>query len=299
MKIKTLLSVFLAAAAAAVSVVSCGMTAGAEGVTGIFSAEGLANISGDGVYAINQDIDLSGFDWQGIPEFSGKLYGRGHRITGLRSDAGLFGKLRSGAEIVDLRLENCEIVSEGKYVGGIASYIPSGAENVLISGCTVSGLVEGRIHTGALVGCNRSASAEIAQCSSSARVLGDFDVGGLVGLNYGSVSDSVFAGRLDARGNDHEHCDCVDDMHTELYCLTMIQGGIAGVNFGSISDSVVLAVPSGSEYLGMISGINIRGKGKLTDCRSLNDWLKYAEYDIQYDPVSVVMTRKQYNAVAA
>ena len=88
---------------------------------------------------------------------------------------------------------------------------------------------------------------------------------GIVGLNYGKINDCAFTGRIqNVKNAPSENPDEVMD---EVYYTSFAMGGITGVNFGNISNSVVLLSDCGSaQYLGLISGVNIKGKGTIKDC---------------------------------
>jgi len=55
----------------------------------INTAQELADIRGNGSYRLGTDIDMTGFDWDGIKSFSGTLDGNGYTISNLSSDKGL------------------------------------------------------------------------------------------------------------------------------------------------------------------------------------------------------------------
>ena len=269
----------------------------------INTAQELADIRGNGSYRLGTDIDMTGFDWDGIKSFSGTLDGNGYTISNLSSDKGLFGTLKSGAVIKNVRLENCTIVTDSKYIGAIASYIPANAENVQILNCSVNGTVETRYANtsrmnfcGALVGVAKSASAVVSECRSGAYVAAKYGVGGLVGLNYGTVEKSAFTGYLSHYGNDHINCSC-GELHKTLAYTARIQGGICAVNRGTVTGSAVLAYMKEAEYIGMISGIDIKGYGNVKDCIALNDCGEWTEEPSKYNAVSNILSSKEYKKV--
>jgi len=271
------------------------------------TAEELAAISGDGYYVLREDIDLEGFDWQGISDFSGTLTGMGHTIKNLTSDkCGLFERFGSGAVIRNIRLENVEIGTKSKMLGGIVSYVPSDAEDVIIENCSVSGVLNTLYSNsrsnlnfcGAIAGVVASKDCSVKYCSSSAIVEAVFGEGGIVGLNYGEIYGSFFTGRVGNAGNDHNFVEPLEDgSYLEIYAVSRISGGIAGTNYGKISEcAVVLNDFDTADYFGLICGINIKGRGSVKDCftPALFDLTKY--YMDHYSNTANVLTSKEYSA---
>lgn len=243
----------------------------------VLTAEDLASVSGNGTYYIYQDIDLEGFDWKGISDFSGTLLAYNHSvIKNMSSDScGLFRKLSSGAKIKNIHLENANIKTNTKMLGGLVSYIPASSKSVEIVDCSVNGMVsttyEGKStmnYCGGIAGVVAAKDCVISGCSSAAYVGGVLGEGGIVGLNYGKINDCAFTGRIqNVKNAPSENPDEVMD---EVYYTSFAMGGITGVNFGNISNSVVLFSDCGSaQYLGLISGVNIKGKGTIKDCVAL------------------------------
>lgn len=243
----------------------------------VLTAEDLASVSGNGTYYIYQDIDLEGFDWKGISDFSGTLLAYNHSmIKNMSSDScGLFRKLSSGAKIKNIHLENANIKTNTKMLGGLVSYIPASSKSVEIVDCSVNGMVsttyEGKStmnYCGGIAGVVAAKDCLISGCSSAAYVGGVLGEGGIVGLNYGKINDCAFTGRIQNVKNAPS--ENPDEVMYEVYYTSFAMGGITGVNFGNISNSVVLFSDCGSaQYLGLISGVNIKGKGTIEDCVAL------------------------------
>ena len=92
------------AAAASVIMLTAGTSftafaADEEKVVAVYTAADLYDITADTdkVY-LRADIDLSGYEWDGIKEFSGVFYGNGNSIRNMKSDScGLFYSLGTGA----------------------------------------------------------------------------------------------------------------------------------------------------------------------------------------------------------
>jgi hypothetical protein len=79
-------------------------------------------------YRLQESLDLSGITWPMavIPWFGGTFDGNGHTISHLTIRGGgylgLFGYLKSGAEVRDLGVVDVNITGSGGYVGGLAAY---------------------------------------------------------------------------------------------------------------------------------------------------------------------------------
>lgn len=143
----------------------------AEGApTEISTPEDLAAMANDpsGSYVLTEDLDMEGITWNCF-DFSGTLDGNGHSILNLSVTqpgentetaldgnqkeypavyAGLFSKLE-GAEVKNLNLVNIRALVETDqpcFLGGIAGYSMDSS----VSGCTVTGQMELRVHEGIL-----------------------------------------------------------------------------------------------------------------------------------------------------
>lgn len=150
------------------------------------------------------DIDLSAYtNWVPIgesgDEFAGTYNGGGYKITGLVSApatgvAGLFGYTQ-GAEITDLEIEAGAVSSVT--VAGLL--VGNGFDNT-ISGCVVSGTVEGTTAGGL---CGGMKSATITECGANVTVtgIGNSFLGGLVGNYSGTMSKCYALGKVDGTGS--------------------------------------------------------------------------------------------------
>lgn len=166
----------------------------------------------NGYFKLNKDIDMSAYStgdgWKPVPEFSGKFDGRGYVIKGLivsraaERYCGLFGQVKNGASIVNLKLENvnvaggeftgaiagscsgnisnCKVTgnvnSQSSFVGGIFGIFENGIAQNIISNVTVNG----NENVGGFVG--SIASGTIQACSATGNVTGIKNVGGFTGL---------------------------------------------------------------------------------------------------------------------
>lgn len=271
----------------------------------IRTAAELAAIKGNGNYMLANDIDLSDYNWNGISSFSGTLNGGNYSILNMRSRSyGLFNRLDSGAKITNIRLKNASIVSQNKRVGGIVGYIPNNAKDVSIVDCAVYGEVislyngsETTAACGGIAGFVYSPDAIIKGCVCGADVQGNEGVGGIAGRSYGKITDCVSTASLSCSRNNHNYCSCPYDEingvrtqeHNMDIRLCTYLGGIAGANYGSISNSIVCAdsMFDESNVSGVICAINIKKRGKISDCTVIN---RAAYSDI---PLSNEMTHAQ------
>jgi len=166
---------------------------------------------------------------------------------------------------------NTSVNASENYGGGIAGY---GAVNSEISGCTVSGTVEGRNYAGGvagwtdagitdctvngtvtasneyaggIAGCAAGAANEITNCSVSGTVRGRELVGGVAGKTYQNITDCTVDGMFEA-SNDYV-------------------GGIAGYAAGQsiVSDCSAAGNVTGHSNVGGVAG---RIDATVTGCSS-------------------------------
>jgi hypothetical protein len=190
--------------------------------------------------------------------FSGVFDGNGHTISRLTIKGwyylGLFGQLKTGAEIKNLGVIDVNIIGSGHYVGGLV-----GKSSGMISCSYSTGVVNGDHYVGGLVGTNYY--GDLITCRSTSMVAGNSYVGGLVGLSC-SMWDSRGAsgGRI-------------------LQCFS--EGNVSGLYFvgGLIGYSGSSSTLEGGGYMihcystGVVSGSsNVGGlmggeeKGIVRDC---------------------------------
>lgn len=202
-------------------------------------------------YALVNDIDVSGYNWQPIghdtnngranfqgERFQGTFNGRGNVIRNLFIDrsnqdyVGLFGFLDSSAKVDSLGLEDVRVVG-GKNAGGLV-----GVNDGTIARSYVAGTVTGKNRVGGLAGLNRN---DIEESYTSVWVTGVDDVGGLVGENLESndnIINSYATGA--ATGNDRV-------------------GGMVGRNGGMIAYSFATNEVEGNTDVGGLVGKNNSG----------------------------------------
>ena len=151
---------------------------------------------------LQEDISLSGIDWEPIPSFSGSFRGNGHEIRDLElegtySPAGLFATVEEGAVIESLSVQGWVAPGgEKSTVGGIA-----GINKGTIANCQFTGAVEGGSEVGGIVGRNE-ASGVLDRCTARCIVTGKSSTGGIAGQNLGSISSCTNVGAVNADYQD-------------------------------------------------------------------------------------------------
>ena len=212
--------------------------------------------------------------------FRAVLDGNGHRIAGLHVDrpetdyVGLFGA--TFALIEDLRLVDVDVAG-ARYVGGLVGYARTPYIGRTITGCLVTGKVEGVFEVGGLLGRSNQiveasfstaavtgtdnvggvvggAVGEVRRSFATGTVSGESTVGGLVGLGFKVVA-SYAAGRVEGRGGRGKNCGsgggigglagtaCFDVFHASYATGRVAGSGVAGGLVGTPVDSAL-----GSSY---------------------------------------------------
>ena len=197
----------------------------------------------NGYFKLSKDIDMSeystGDGWKPVSEFSGKFDGRGYVIKNLTISrtseryCGLFGQVKSGATINNLKLENVN-VSGGEFTGAIA-----GTCSGNISNCTVTGKVSGAFScAGGVFGLFENGLAQ--SIISSVSVNGNENVGGFVGtitsgtIQYCSAEGSVY-GNKNIGGFVGKITPSSNTMISRVYTKTSISSTeIAGGLIGTV-----------------------------------------------------------------
>ena len=200
--------------------------------------------------------------------FQGTFDGNDNTITGLYinqttdSAAGLFGYVFD-AEIKNLTMQNCKVVSTGKYVGNFVGY----ADGVTISNCSAKETeVIGDSDVGGIVGCVFATTVTtITNCYNTGSVRGTGDwVGGIVGechyatitncYNTGSVSGSNYAGGIVGYSYSATITNCYNTGSVSGYIAV---GGIEGGSQGptaTITNCYNTVSVNGSSNVGGIVG---------------------------------------------
>jgi hypothetical protein len=240
------------------------LSAGGEKCSGIYFAQ-------------TRSIELSG-NWTPIKEFCGIYNGGNNEITGLSCSqttdyTGFFGKISTGAQLKNIRINNADISGSG-FTGILAGCL----DNATISSCHVTGAVVGTYKVGGLVG--SAASGVITDSSATCSVTGTDSytyVGGLVGHNsICEISRSYSAGEVKGLRsycggligynyrsnitNCYSSCD-VGATAVDSTCI----GGLAGYNSSirKIKYCYSTGNVTGHSYVGGITGENC---GEITYC---------------------------------
>ncbi|MBQ8519761.1 MAG: hypothetical protein IJ455_09210 [Agathobacter sp.] len=234
------------------------------------------------VFVLNQDIYLSGVDFQGIPTFGGTFLGQGHKIYGLefeqdKNAIGFFRYLQKDAVVNGLILQiNIQPEGSNSMIGGIA-----GVNKGTIRNCIVNGVVSGKSMVGGLVGVNK-VSGTIENCMMNGLVHGESIVGGFVGKNQGVIRECINNAEVNTAvehntiGMDLSNMDMdlefsldmdIDSLgFTEMMGVASDIGGIAGTSSGVIR-ACVNKGNVGYEKMGYnIGGIVGSQNGFLMDC---------------------------------
>lgn len=241
----------------------------------IETAEQLSNIgkfSMDASYSpnnfiLNNDIDLNvapyntGSGWTPINGFRGKLYGNGKIIKNLminRPDAdnvGLFQRVNGrNGYIINLGITNAQVTGKNN-VGILIGFMT----DMHIEKVFVSGVVNGALQVGGLIGNVDNAARTIINCYSRANVSGSGMVGGLVGtITSSKIENSYAAGEVTLvnPSNDPYYGD-----HGNLIALYKdFIGGLVGAN-NPYSDEYGVNVLKSIYYDNNVSKQNDDGKG--------------------------------------
>lgn len=208
-----------------------------ETVTSISTAAQLKGITNDlsGSYVLTEDIALTE-DWQPLgtvdDTFTGKLYGNGHVISGLKftaeSAGGLFVSNNGtidGVTLKDVSVDAFKGAKSAEYIcGGFAAYN------------------YGTIVNCSLEGSNKftfGISITLVTESSAHKV----NMGGLCGINYGTVSDCNVGGTATCSyvaGMTATWSGFIPPMYASCTFTTEIYfGNIAGKNLGTVKKTTV------------------------------------------------------------
>ncbi|MGN1025426.1 MAG: hypothetical protein ACI4P4_03365 [Faecousia sp.] len=144
--------------------------------------------SRDKTVSLEEDITLTGVDFQPIATFGGTFEGNGHTISGLTIEGsfaptGLFRVLREEGVIRNLNV-SASIAPTGEVEN---TGIIVGENYGTIQNCTVTGTVAGRTCTGGIAGFNRETGV-LDGCSVSGAVTGRNMTGGIAGCNAGTIT---------------------------------------------------------------------------------------------------------------
>ena len=190
------------------------------------------------VVTLENDIDLSGTAFDGVPIFCGTFYGKSHTISGLSltsdgSYQGLFRYLTEDALVRDLT-----VVGEVNPVGSRAYVGPIAGSNAgIIEHCQFRGQVSGGDYVGGIAGIN-TVTGVIAWCDVEGDLHGDHFVGGITGDNRGVVRKSINRAKINTtpKQNTVSISDITLDALTNSESASTVTdiGGVAGISSGVI-----------------------------------------------------------------
>ena len=219
------------------------------------------------------DIDFEGRAIMPVPSFSGKFYGKGHRIENFScaangSHQGLFRYVESSGRIVNLKVSG-EIMPEGSRcsVGGIV-----GTNRGSIIGCSFSGVVDGLISIGGIAGENLGV---ISRCSAEGSVSGKHFTGGIAGYNEGCLRHCTNKAEVNIEIKDEavdiETLDIKDFIGINLVSTedgnTVSDiGGIVGISLGTVEHCTNKGTVGYQHYGYNIGGIAGRQSGFIEEC---------------------------------
>lgn len=189
----------------------------AWGQTHIIGRAGLEAINSDlnGEYILDNDIDLSGANWEPLGNFKGTLDGNGHIISNMtinkiQDGTAFFNTISGSAVVKNLGFENASVTNlTQSRTAIVAGFLEGGAviENCYIANTTILG----RWCIGSFVGRARSlttgGTAAIRNCYSSATIFhsnednnGRGMTGGIIGNIYAGnkiiVENCYFSGTI-------------------------------------------------------------------------------------------------------
>lgn len=221
---------------------------------------------------LEQNIDLEGISFKGIPTFGGTLEGKGHTISGLQieevgSYRGLFRYVQKDAVIRGLRVKG-EVSPSGSrsVVGGLV-----GSNEGLIENCVFYGEVSGADYVGGIAGRNE-VTGILENCRVEGEINGNHFVGGMAGENVGVIRDCTNKAQINTtvQQNQVELSDITIGTLTGTEAVNTVtdMGGIAGISSGVIRDCRNRGAV-GYQHMGYnIGGIVGNQTGLVVDCKN-------------------------------
>lgn len=195
--------------------------------------------------------------WTPIEGFTGTFYGQGYIISGLyfnngnTDNVGMFKSVYSGGTIQNVNIADSYVCGNDN-VGLLCG--TNGDENNaggIISGCTVSGTVEGRLDNIGGV-CGRNQGGKVTDCRNTGTVSGNANVGGICGYN-GYRTD----GNSSKQNGEISNCTTTGNVTGSNFNV----GGICGYNdAGTVQECTSNCIVTGtSQNTGGICGQNLSG----------------------------------------
>ena len=235
---------------------------------------------------LDNDINVSGTEFNTIPIFCGVFEGNNHTINGFNYGGdgyvtGFFRYIENGAIVRNLKIHGVILADGEQEITGLLCGINRGE----ISDCHTSGKVDGKTSTGGLCGINASLGL-IKNCENEAEVIGYYYTGGLCGKNYGDIAASNNTGKVNnsiewVTGDDELSTDIIDEIvndDVKIIKNGIDTGGIVGYSAGTIlqcTNSGSIGYPHSGYNIGGIVG---RQCGKVESCT--NEGNIYGKKDV-------------------
>ena len=222
---------------------------------------------------------------------------------------GLFGFIKSGAEIRNLGLIDLYIMAPNCPSGVGALVGNYGYDATLIINCyVIGGNVTGRSYVGGLIGncyggevhncyaqtnteggdhvgglCGGAGYASVSNCHTRGTVNGEYSTGGLIGLNYRSevrkcfsdayvAGESITGGLVGRNGNDAKIYNCYSAGNVNGLD---INGGLVGANWNDMEKALISkcyssAAVTGNSNSGALIGVQQGGSETLSSFWDVN-----------------------------
>jgi len=250
---------------------------------------------------LDNDIDLSGIEFEPFAIFSGTFEGGGHTLSGLTlasdgANQALFRHVTDTAIIEYLNVSGAISPNNiQENIGGLA-----GTNHGWIKYCSFSGSVRGTTSIGGLCGLN---NGTLEFCSVKGTVSGKSATGGLCGTNQGliyccaneaKVNTTIEAAAMDLNQISSTIVDVtnLNLVSTENSEKVSDSGGICGLNLGMITNSENDATVGYQHFGYNVGGIAGRSSGYVADC--VNYGTVYGKQDVggiigQMEPYKILV----------
>ena len=237
-------------------------------------------------FFLAKSIDLTGYEFDGVPVFSGTFRGNGHTISGYalsgaNSPAALFAILTKDGVIENLTA--CGAVApagDSDTVGGVVGENYGRIENVSFIGSVV-----GSSNVGGIAGVNKL-SGSISDCLVAGEIIGDSAVGGIAGRNEGLISSSTSSAKVNNISVSSSLS--LDDINISLTIditkLPALGGNVSDIGgITGYSTGIVIGCTNngriGYPHIGYnIGGIAGRSSGHISSC--VNNAEVYGRKDV-------------------
>ena len=263
-----------------------------NGVTEIYTADQLKNMSSSGNYRLMSDIDMTGINWTS-KSFSGNLDGNGHTIRGLNkalfstmsgtvSNLNINGDVTSRGILTNIldngTVENVTIsgsintTSDG--VGSLAGFIQgnstinncTSSANVSSTGAWVGGLIGQVDDKGVLTATNCNATGNVTGLGNVGGFIGGADWGGTCNISNSSASGNVY-GTLNtttgttcvaggfiggAYGGEISNCESRGNVSAEGHVI----GGFVGNAGADLGANTQLTIQNCNSYGNVVGNVS-------------------------------------------